>query len=179
MTEEFLSKQWMRNFKTEEQIITLPGTLGISSMYTPYPTMEKMDLLSTGLGISDSNKVTATNLSPSVPVIDTHNCYKSSDAREELNAIITDLVNERTELRRCLDEKMYSNSHKHLILLEIWEELCDTYDTKSSIKEVPRRILFELYKELEVEVDNSRDLTKKIKKDIEQMKLIKPTEDNF
>ena len=90
--------------------------------------------------------------------------------------IIRDLEQERHTMNDAMREKEFRASYMQEALLYVWHDLCDAYDKKSSIKEIYTHTLHYMYNMLEDHLTNcpdyaTRDLTKKIKKEIEQTKI--------
>jgi hypothetical protein len=94
----------------------------------------------------------------------------------ELNNLINELDQERHNMIDAIKEKELRASEFENALKNVWLDLCDTYDKKSCIKEISRPTLHCIYNNLSVYITHcsdygDRDLSKKIKKEIEQTKL--------
>jgi len=111
---------------------------------------------------------TDVNYAPPTPM-------STDDLKDKL---ITDLDQERHDMIDALLESQKKASNMEYTLRNVWFDLCNSYEAKSSIKEVSKETLFGLYNQLKDYIDNcgdygNRDLTKKIKKEIEQTKVNK------
>ena len=87
--------------------------------------------------------------------------------------LIADLDQERHNMIDAMKENEIRTSNMEYALRCIWLDLCDSYDKKSTIKDVSRETLHHIYHELSVYMTHcsdyaDRDLTKKIKREVEQ-----------
>jgi hypothetical protein len=135
----------------------------------------KEDIINGRLNVTCSMKYNAYP-SPGVPYYESDNNTSPSMSLEELNKLILDLDQERHNMIDAMKEKELRASEFENVLKRIWLDLCDIYDKKSCIKEVSRSTLHYIYNSLSVYMKHcsdyaDRDLSKKIKKEIEQTKL--------
>lgn len=129
----------------------------------------------------DTTELAKKRFSPGVPYMETDINYapptpmSTDDLKDKL---IADLDQERHDMIDTIREKEKIASEFEYALRCTWLDLCDAYDNKSSIKEVSKATLHNIYKQITVYMSHcpdyaDRDLTKKIKKEIEQTKVNK------
>ena len=117
-------------------------------------------------------------VSPGISAINVDICNKEPNSIfniTELNKIVADLNSRNFDLFEMCREKEARASDFENVLKCVWLNLCDAYERKSSIKEVSIITLHNLYHQLETYITccsdyGDRDLTRKIKKEIEQMR---------